>query len=93
MVRLDIDYDSLVQTLLPLIQDKLAENHDNIANILGKISTGSPNTLLGFLPQKAKDDIAAYLINKGQDQILRFAMQATAGRGIRLELTDLAAEA
>ena len=92
MVRLDIDYDSLVQTLLPLIQDKLAENHDNIANILGKISTGSPNTLLGFLPQKAKDDIAAYLI-KGQDQILRFAMQSTAGRGIRLELTDLAAEA
>lgn len=93
MVRLDIDYDSLVQTLLPLIQDKLAENHDNMANILGKIPAGSPNTLLGFLPQKAKDDIAAYLINKGQDQILRFAMQSTAGRGIRLELTDLAAEA
>lgn len=86
---LDIDYGSLVQKLLPLIQDKLAEEHDNMANILGKIPAGSSNILLGFLPQKAKNDIAAYLINKGQDQILRFAMQATANRNIRLELADL----
>lgn len=90
---LDIDYGSLVQKLLPLIQDKLAENHDNMANILGKIPAGSPNIILGFLPQKAKDDIAAYLINKGQDQILRFAMQAAADRNIRLELAGLAVEA
>ena len=89
---LDIDYGSLVQKLLPLIQDKLAENHDNMANILGKIPAGSSNILLGFLPQKAKNDIAAYLINKGQDQILRFAMQAAANRNIRLELADLNVE-
>lgn len=90
---LDIDYGSLVQKLLPLIQDKLTENHDNMANILKKIPVGSPNIILGFLPQKAKDDIAAYLINKGQDQILRFAMQAAANRNIRLELADLVVEA
>lgn len=90
---LDIDYGSLVQKLLPLIQDKLTENHDNMANILEKIPVGSPNIILGFLPQKAKDDIAAYLINKGQDQILRFAMQAAANRNIRLELADLVVEA
>lgn len=90
---LDIDYGSLVQKLLPLIQDKLAEEHDNMANILGKIPAGSSNILLGFLPQKAKNDIAAYLINKGQDQILRFAMQAAANRNIRLELADLIVEA
>lgn len=89
---LDIDYGSLVQKLLPLIQDKLAEEHDNMANILGKIPAGSSNILLGFLPQKAKNDIAAYLINKGQDQILRFAMQAAANRNIRLELADLIVE-
>lgn len=89
---LDIDYGSLVQKLLPLIQDKLAEEHDNMANILGKIPAGSSNILLGFLPQKAKNDIAAYLINKGQDQILRFAMQAAANRNIRLELADLNVE-
>lgn len=89
---LDIDYGSLVQKLLPLIQDKLAENHDNMANILGKIPLGSPNIILGFLPQKAKDDIAAYLINKGQDQILRFAMQAAANRNVHLELADLIVE-
>lgn len=90
---LDIDYGSLVQKLLPLIQDKLTENHDNMASILKKIPVGSPNIILGFLPQKAKDDIAAYLINKGQDQILRFAMQAAANRNIRLELADLVVEA
>lgn len=90
---LDIDYGSLVQKLLPLIQDKLAENHDNMANILGKIPAGSPNILLGFLPQKAKDDIASYLINKAQDQILRFAMKAAANRSIRLKLADLVVEA
>ena len=90
---LDIDYGSLVQKLLPLIQDKLAENHDNMANILGKIPAGSPNILLGFLPQKAKDDIASYLINKAQDQILRFAMQAAANRSIGLKLADLVVEA
>ena len=90
---LDIDYGSLVQKLLPLIQDKLTENHDNMANILGKIPAGSPNILLGFLPQKAKDDIASYLINKAQDQILRFAMQAAANRSIRLKLADLVVEA
>ena len=89
---LDIDYGSLVQKLLPLIQDKLAEEHDNMENILGKIPAGSSNILLGFLPQKAKNDIAAYLINKGQDQILRFAMQAAANRNIRLELADLNVE-
>lgn len=92
LVILDIDYGSLVQKLLPLIQDKLAEEHDNMANILGKIPAGSSNILLGFLPQKAKNDIAAYLINKGQDQILRFAMQAAANRNIRLELADLNVE-
>lgn len=89
---LDIDYGSLVQKLLPLIQDKLTENHDNMANILKKIPVGSPNIILGFLPQKAKDDIAAYLINKGQDQILRFAMQAAANRNVHLELADLIVE-
>lgn len=90
---LDIDYGSLVQKLLPLIQDKLAENHDNMANILRKIPVSSPNIILGFLPQKAKDDVAAYLINKSQDQILRFAMWAAANRNIRLELADLIVEA
>lgn len=90
---LDIDYGSLIQKLLPLIQDKLAENHDNMVNILGRIPAGCPNIILGFLPQKAKDDIAAYLINKGQDHILRFAMQAAANRNICLELADLIVEA
>ena len=89
----EVDYAALVQKILPLIQDKLVENHDNMVNILGKIPAGCPNIILGFLPQKAKDDIAAYLINKGQDQILRFAMQAAANRNIRLELADLVVEA
>lgn len=90
---LDIDYGSLVQKLLPLIQDQLASAHDSVAGVLKKFPSGSPNIILGFLPQNAKDDIAAYLINKSQDQILRFAMQAAANRNIRLKLADLIVEA
>ena len=63
-----------------------------MSNILGKIPAVSSNIFLDFLHKKAKNDIAAYLINKGQDQILRFAMQAAANRNIRLELADLNVE-
>lgn len=91
----NIDYGALAELFLPLIHDKLAEKDGAAVAILTKIA-GMPPMLTGkmidMLPQDAKDEIAAMLVNKNKEKIIESVTKFAAQKGLSFPIDDFSVE-
>ena len=83
----DIDYDQLLNTYLPKMQEKLGENSP--LSSLG----GLAGSLLGMAPDSMKDKLAAEAINANADKLSEKMEEMAAKNGIPGKVKNLRATA
>ena len=83
----DIDYDLLLNTYLPKMQEKLGENSPLTS--LG----GLAGSLLGLAPDSMKDKMAAEVINANADKLSEKLEEMAAKNGISGKVRNLKATA
>ena len=90
----EVDYDSLAETLLPLVQDKLRDS----GGMLGGMLSGSPEmaaamarTALRAMSQEKKDELLVQLVTKNRDKLLQKGGELAEKNGIKLHLYDVSA--
>lgn len=90
----DLDYDSLLSQYLPQLTDKLRESGNPVAMLLsnGMPASMAQNIVRG-LPQKAKDQLAADLLNANAAKLMDKVEQTARDNGISVSVSGLHAEA
>lgn len=90
----DIDYVGLIQRFLPLVSQRL-EQGEGASGLLSRLTGAgvhSVRTILGFIPQDGKDNLAAYLINSNQQLIAGWIMSEMQNKHIQLKIKEIVAE-
>ena len=92
----DIDYESIAESMVPVVKEKLAENSNSFGGFVGKhlpesALNGAANGFLKFLSQKQKDELALKLIKKYEKRIIETLRGAAADRGISVDIKELSA--
>ena len=92
----DIDYDSIAESMVPVVKEKLAENDTFIGGLIGKhvpksALNGAVNGFLKVLSQKQKDELALSLIKKYEEKIIKLMQNAAADKGINVNIKELSA--
>ena len=85
----DIDYDQLLNTFLPKMQEKLGSN-SSLSSLLGGGLAGSLMSLAG---NSTKDKLAAQVINMNSDMLGRKMEEMAAKNGIPGKVRNLKATA
>lgn len=76
-----LDYEALIEKVLPLVGDKL--ENQSVGKLLGSgASTAMARAALGMMSQEKKDRMAAGLVNESADRIAAVIEQAAAQNGI-----------
>lgn len=91
----EINYGEVVSKCLPLIRDKLREKDGSLPKILSGIASLPPSmaaAMVEALPAETKDEIAALLINKNKDRIIRAAEGYAAKNGVTMDIGDIIVE-
>lgn len=90
----EVDYDSLAETLLPLVQDKLRDS----GGMLGGMLSGSPEMAaamarraLRAMSQEKKDELLVQLVMKNRGTLLQKGGELAEKNGIKLHLYDVSA--
>ena len=90
----EVDYDSLAETLLPLVQDKLRDS----GGMLGCVLSGSPEMAaamarraLRAMSQEKKDELLVQLVTKNRGTLLQKGGELAEKNGIKLHLYDVSA--
>jgi hypothetical protein len=98
MIKIEVevretDYDALIEQFLPLMIDRLRQSDSAAARL---ISAGLPESViqgvLKKLPESAKDQLAAELINGNKEQLAKLLKDLAGQNGIRLEIGSIAAK-
>ena len=90
----DIDYVGLIQRFLPLVSQRL-EQGEGASGLLSRLTGAgvhSVRTILAFIPQDGKDNLAAYLINSNQQLIAGWIMSEMQNKHIQLKIKEIVAE-
>jgi len=86
----DVDYAAAVDTLMPVLLDKLSGSSNPIASLLlGKtrgLSSSAAKAALEVLPKATKDELAAACLNHYSAEISRTIADLAAQRGIHLSV-------
>ena len=85
----EIDYTGLIQTFLPMIQERLASSSDATATLLQRLPLNNADVFLRLMPQTSKDDVAAYLLNANRERFCALAERAAGEHGIHLSIDNL----
>lgn len=89
-----INYLALAEMFFPMLRNEAILSEDQAAAILHmllKLPTMLIRGALDKLPQRKKDELVVYLINRYRDAILRKIMELADNNGIRLRLENLSA--
>lgn len=91
----NIDYASLIEKLLPLVEDKLQESDGVVEKLLANL-TKVPSYLIkatvNAFPQETKDDIVAFLVNKNRETIEEILMDSLRQKGITMQVSNIEIE-
>lgn len=90
----EIDYDSLVERLLPLAAEKLEEKGGFLA-MLGRNREGMSGVarqLLKSMSQEKRDEFLLQLLQDKRALLLRKANEKAAEKGIGIKVLDLSAQ-
>ena len=91
----DMDYGALVEMLLPMVRDKLAEQDGTGAAILSKLAKLPPETahkMINLLPRNTQDEIVILLLNKNKERLKAMAAGYAHYNGLSLRIDDFKAE-
>lgn len=86
-----LDYESLLERILPLAGDKLS--NEPLGAVLGSgASSAMAKAALRMMPQEKKDHMAAELINRNADKICTAIESAAAKNGVSCRIHTVRAE-
>lgn len=87
----NLDYESLLEVILPLAGDKL--NNEALGAMLGSgASSAMAKAALRMMPQEKKDRMTAELINRNADKICTAIESAAAKNGVFCRIRTVSAE-
>lgn len=87
----NLDYESLLEVILPLAGDKL--NNEALGAMLGSgASSAMAKAALRMMPQEKKDRMTAELINRNADKICTAIESAAAKNGVSCRIRTVSAE-
>ena len=90
MIVDDIDYEAASDLLLPLLADKLKNEHKFAGNLLGSNMTGSfAKTMLRSMPQEKKDALAVKTLNGKKELLEEKAEELLREKNIHLKIKEL----
>lgn len=88
----DLDYNALIETCLPLIQDQLRQTNNPVGLLLsGGMPASMVKTLLNQLTQQQKEQLTADAINSNSAQIIQKIEDAAAQKDIRVRVSKFTA--
>ena len=87
-----IDYDKLIDLLLPALMYKLAESDDPKLRILSALPMKIAKTTLISLPDERKEEIAALLLERYKDRLADSLRVYAERQGLYFELRDVKAD-
>ncbi len=91
----EIDYDSLVDVLVPALAGKLGASGGILGSILAKnpdTAASMAHTLLKTMSQEKRDEFLVQMLGKYRDKILNAARGAAAKKGVGVQLCDISAK-
>lgn len=91
----EIDYDSLVDVLVPALAGKLGDKGGILGSILAKnpdTAASMAHTLLKTMSQEKRDDMLVQLLGKYREKVLSAGRSAAAKKGIGIQLCDISAK-
>ena len=90
-----INYGELVTILLPKLGGLSKDNgiKDKMLKAIASLPSGPTKAMVDALPQDTKDEIAAYLISKNKDNIIKAATQYAESNGVSITVSDIEVEA
>ena len=91
----NIDYASLIEKLLPLVEDKLQESDGVVEKLLvglTKVPSYLIKATVNAFPQKTKDEIVAFLVNKNRETIEEILMDSLRQKGITMQVSNIEIE-
>ncbi len=88
----DVDYDTLIEQYLPLIQSHLTYSDNPVLRLLSNgMSPSMAKMVVHTLSQQQKDALVAELINHNQERLLQQMTRLLAQQGLSAEVTELVA--
>ena len=87
----NVDYNSIAQRLLPLLENKMAEG--SIPTLFsGLLTADRATSILNMLPQSTKDALLVQYVKQNQEQIARQLEQFAAAEGVTLRVDQVSAK-
>ena len=87
----NVDYNSIAQRLLPLLENKLADGSIP-ALFSGLLTADRATAVLNMLPQSTKDALLVQYVKQNQEQIARQLEQFAAAEGVKLQVDQVSAK-
>ena len=89
----NIDYNSIAQKLLPILENKLADGSIPGGSLIsGLLTPERAVSMLNMLPQSTKDSILVQYVKQNQDQIARQLEQFASSEGVKLQVDQVSAK-
>lgn len=84
-----IDYDKLIDLLLPTLMDKLAESDDPKLRMAAMLPPKMAKAALGSLSDDKKEEIAALLLDRYKDKLAGSLCGIAEQNGLSFEIRDV----
>lgn len=84
----NIDYDALIDRLLPVLMDRLAESDDPKLRMAAMLPQGMAKAALQSLPGDKKEEITALLLNRYKARLADFLIDLAAQNGLSFQIRD-----
>lgn len=87
----NINYDSIVKVLLPLLSKQSDSTENKIASkFIGMFGKGNfASKMLSFIPQESKDNMVMHFVNDQKDFIIEALSKKMDEFGIEAEIKDI----
>lgn len=86
----NINYDSIVKVLLPLLNKNNGESDNKMKNkIIGMFGGPFASKMLSFIPQESKDNMVMHFVNDQKEFIISIIKKKLVEFGIEVEINDI----
>ncbi|MGM9637423.1 MAG: hypothetical protein ACI3YK_05485 [Eubacteriales bacterium] len=87
-----IDYNALIDALLPIMMDKLADSDDPKLRMAAKFPPAMASAALKSLPEEKKEEITVVLLDKYKWKLVSGLYGLTQQYGVSADITDVKVE-
>lgn len=92
----DVDYDSLVELMMPMLMDHFSGDTDDLRTRLLLLSKGftesTVRTILSLMSKEKKDELFIKMINKNKPRIMDMLTEMAMSKGVRMKISDVRAD-